>query len=410
MKNCFASNIFDLSYDECYVSFRLDIAPTYLFGGVYINPENSKYFTPEMFAELDSLLVRCDENDYIPYIGGDFNSRLDDFNLLCSSCHYESNVDKTTNSHGRIFMADICKRNNVYPFNHLKYKGVSYDGDFTYYKNEKMSQIDLVLTNDKGKNVKSFKIVDCNWHISEHRPVNVNICVNNTLSTNALLVMAQNWNHEFSPYKPPIQRFNKSYDLQIIYNYILRENETIFDNIASALNEGNVEKAVSKFDIFVKDMHKCAKTLKPKVTHPNNAIIMNEADEKFRNYCEYLLNRDNEAIRHSLAEYQAYRKDVSHEMLREESEKWRSFTNNKGSKEMWSRIDWKGNVSKSNLNIHPTINELKFHFETIYTAEDQLEIEKINQLSTDVYIPMLDDPIDNKEIHDALNDCKKRWF
>ena len=222
--------------------------------------------------------------------------------------------------------------------------------------------------------------------------------------------MAQNWNHEFSPYKPPIQRFNKSYDLQIIYNYILRENETIFDNIASALNEGNVEKAVSKFDIFVKDMHKCAKTLKPKVTHPNNAIIMNEANEKFRNYCEYLLNRDNEAIRHSLAEYQAYRKDVSHEMLREESEKWRSFTNNKGSKEMWSHIDWKGNVSKSKLNIHPTINELKSHFETIYTAEDQLEIEKINQLSTDVYIPMLDDPIDNKEIHDALNDCKKGGF
>ena len=168
VKNCFASNIFDLSYNECYVSFRLDIAPTYLFGGVYINPENSKYFTPEMFAELDSLLVRCDENDYIPYIGGDFNSRLGDFNLLCSSWHYESNVDRTTNSHGRIFMADICKRNNVHPLNHLKYKGVSYDGDFTDYKNEKMSQIDLVLTNDKGKNVKSFKIVDCNWHISDH--------------------------------------------------------------------------------------------------------------------------------------------------------------------------------------------------------------------------------------------------
>ena len=158
VKNCFASNIFDLSYNECYVSFRLDIAPTYLFGGVYINPENSKYFTPEMFAELDSLLVRCDENDYIPYIGGDFNSRLGDFNLLCSSCHYESNVDKTTNSHGRIFMADICKRNNVYPLNHLQYKGVSYDGDFTYYKNEKMSQMTLFLRTIKGKMLNLSKL------------------------------------------------------------------------------------------------------------------------------------------------------------------------------------------------------------------------------------------------------------
>ena len=73
--------------------------------------------------------------------------------------------------------------------------------------------------------------MDCNWHISDRRPVNVNICVNNTLSTNALLDMAQNWNHEFSPYKPPIQRFNKSYDLQTINNYILRENATIFSII-----------------------------------------------------------------------------------------------------------------------------------------------------------------------------------
>ena len=67
-------------------------------------------------------------------------------------------VDKTTNSHGRIFMADICKRNNVYLLNHLKYKGISYDGDFTYYKNEKMSQIDLVLTNGKMLNLSKLWI------------------------------------------------------------------------------------------------------------------------------------------------------------------------------------------------------------------------------------------------------------
>ena len=48
VKNCFASNILDLSYKDCYVSFRLDIATIYLFGGVYIKSENSKHFTPEM--------------------------------------------------------------------------------------------------------------------------------------------------------------------------------------------------------------------------------------------------------------------------------------------------------------------------------------------------------------------------
>ena len=59
------------------------------------------------------------------------------------------------------------------------------------------------------------------------------------------------------------------------------------------------------------------------------------------------------------------------------------------------------------IKIHPTINEFKSHFEHIYTSDDSLETEKIKQLTTDVYIPTLDDLIDSNEIIEALNDRKK---
>ena len=76
-------------------------------------------------------------------------------------------------------------------------------------------------------------------------------------------------------------------------------------------------------------------------------------------------------------------------------------------KEIWQCIDWKGSIKNNRLKIYPTINELKSHFENIYTTEDKLETTKINQLTSDIYIPVLDDLIDNREVQDALKDCKK---
>ena len=217
VKNSYAKNIFDLSFGECYVTFRFDFAPTYIVGGVYIQPENSKYFSPNMFAELDSLLSRCIECDYIPFIiyyiilyyiilyyiilyyiifiGGDFNSRLGDLNLLSESWHYSKNVDVTTNVHGRTFMTDVCKRNDIYPINHLKYKCTNFEGDFTYIKNEKKSQIDFTLTTSDGRNhITSFSIINQDWLTSDHRPVCVNVCIDCSTSSNSLLVRAENLN------------------------------------------------------------------------------------------------------------------------------------------------------------------------------------------------------------------------
>ena len=87
-----------------------------------------------MFASLDSLLSRYTERCFTPYIGGEFNARLGDLNGL-SSWKYSMNVDEYINRYGRIYMTNIHGR----------------------------------------KDVTLFKIIKTNWHMSDHRQIQLNI-------------------------------------------------------------------------------------------------------------------------------------------------------------------------------------------------------------------------------------------
>ena len=129
-------------------------------------------------------------------------------------------------------MTDICKRNNIYPINHLKYIRSTFDGDFTYYKNEKKSQIDFILTNCVGREfITSFSGTDQYWHISDDRPVYLNIYIDCITSSFTLLVRAEDFNYEFSPDTPNIQRYTKSYNLDIIDTFIEHNSETFLENM-----------------------------------------------------------------------------------------------------------------------------------------------------------------------------------
>ena len=110
-----------------------------------MSPENSKYLSLELFANIDVLLSRCREINYVLFIGGDFNVRLGDLNNLSTkSGIYENNCDKTANKHERTYMTDICRRNKVSPVNHLKYKGQTFNGTFTYFKSKRLMVLLLI--------------------------------------------------------------------------------------------------------------------------------------------------------------------------------------------------------------------------------------------------------------------------
>ena len=46
IRSSVASHVFNVDFNTCYVSFRLNFVPTLVFIGCYIQPENSKYFDP----------------------------------------------------------------------------------------------------------------------------------------------------------------------------------------------------------------------------------------------------------------------------------------------------------------------------------------------------------------------------
>ena len=77
-----APHVFNVSFNEIYVSFRLNFIPTLVFIGCYIQPESSKYFNPDMFGELGAFLVSLQEKKLTPIMGGDLNCRFGNFNQL----------------------------------------------------------------------------------------------------------------------------------------------------------------------------------------------------------------------------------------------------------------------------------------------------------------------------------------
>ena len=145
-------NVFDVSYHTCFISFRLDYIPNFIFIGVYIQPENSSYFTPAMFSDLSDLLISSLEKNLIPILGGDMNCRYGNLNNAFDNrgLLYDENVDTRDNLHGRTYGIDLCVTGDIFPVNHLIRRNKAFTGDYTYHKGEKRSQIDFVYTCSDG--------------------------------------------------------------------------------------------------------------------------------------------------------------------------------------------------------------------------------------------------------------------
>ena len=149
-----------------------------------------------MFAAIDVLFSKCCLKGYIPFIGGDFNARMGDLNTLDKSWKYEYNCDEITNNHGKIYMSDIRKRKKIYPINHLK-KGKYLPVNIRIENLVKKSHIDFVLTDNIGRNyIDKFKVLNKNWHLSDHMPICISINIDTEISCHDLLARAENLNYE----------------------------------------------------------------------------------------------------------------------------------------------------------------------------------------------------------------------
>ena len=409
IKDNISSNIFDITYNECFMTFRLDFTPERMFGGVYIQPEGSKYYSDKMFADFDQELLKCCEHGYIPFIGGDFNSRLGNLNTIApNTWKYEDNCDITTNNHGRTLLNDICKRNKIYPINHLKYKGKVFNGDFTYIKNDKKSQIDYVITNNQGRSeVVSFQVIKTNWHISDHRPIALEISFNVDIRCDIILARAQDLNHDNSEDTISIKRFRKEYHLSIMNDYMTENKDQIERDITEAVEQNDIDSAVEIFNMHIAKIHLASEVKYKKVDTSAHTTLMKDANIKFQDFLAKMHEGKSVEANQAMDLYIDSRKKVTRHMMSSELKEWTRLTSEKKDNELWRKIDWKGEMSKNN-NVHPPINELKEHFQGIYSLDEKEP--NINTLSSDVYIPILDDPITTGEIEEGMKKCKKGGY
>ena len=78
-----------------------------------------------------------------------------------------------------------------------------------------------------------------------------------------------------------------------------------------------------------------------------------------------------------------------------EYKKWDKRTSD--SNKIWGKVDWKGWIQHGS-KLYATILQLQNHFENIYETNKLKAIENINDISNDVYLPILDEPITGSEI------------
>ena len=344
--------------------------------------------------------------------GGDFNSRPGDvrqFGNNKSWIHTE-NRDKTSNKHGRTDFCDLCSAGNVKPVNGLKYRGLTFDNDFTFIRKNGKSQIDFCFTNANGKTkIKNFDIAD--FHISDHRPIALVVEIGMEPGLTGIYKRAIDLNYEYNPVDVDICKFRGNYDYDEIQKNSIDRKHVIETCVYEKLHNDDINGAIDLLDEHLKSAHKGYKKETNVVTNP--VINMENVNRAFDEYITALSDNtiSEPATQILLDRYISARKSVTREMMNLDAHKWNDILKSNDTKTFWRYVDWKGNYSKSKKMLNPpSIVKFKIFFEELYKCDNQRELYDLMEIKSDVNIPVLDEPSNENEIIVAWKAMKKSGF
>lgn len=155
-------------------------------------------------------------------------------------------------------------------------------------------------------------------------------------------------------------------------------------------------------------MHRTSKVKKIKGPNTEHGEHTKEANRLFLNLTEALKNGNETERQSAMIKYNDARRNVTRNILISEHKMWNDIISDP--RTLWSRVDWNGKMCKNDIDTHPTLNQLKEHFEDIYESKERDEKAEIDQLSSNVYIPLLDDPITQIEVENSLHSCKNGGY
>ena len=402
--------ITNIRFTKCTLSFSLSILPGFCFMLVYMYPLDSPNFDLNDFGILSEEISFWINKGFVPYMGGDYNSRFGDFNIISQRTlkwRYTQNIDQTVNSHGKK-LAGICELQNILPLNHCCYYDWTWDGKYTFHKAGKSSQIDFILTNRQGRRyVTDFKIIDTSWHLSDHLPLSLKLHLPYQVSTDILLVRAIELNNSFQPVsKVPSHRFKFNFEpacemLNQKYPLILQScNSNSPDVIIRTFEENLIP--ILKANRIKKEI------IKPSTIYNDSCL---ECDELFNKYIESTQNQlsNKEEIEADYENYQTARNKMNSKVFKSHEDKYKVILENGDDQKLWSEINWSGQHKGSGKQQIP-IQVMSNYFEQLYQPLDINEKYEMQNLHTNTYIPITDDPITGNELYTAFRKMKKGGY
>ncbi len=410
VKSRLAPYITNIRFTKCTLSFSISIIPGFSFMLVYMYPYDSYNFELNDFGILSEEISYWINNGFVLYMGGDYNSRLGDINIISQKTlkwRYKQNIDTTINCHGRQ-LAGICELHKLLPLNHCCYYDKVWDGKHTYHKAGKNSQIDFVFTNQNGrKYIIDFKIIDSAWHLSDHLPLSLNLSLPLQISADMLFARSMELAEDSKPVTQlPSYRFNFNIE------HASQDLQEKFSIILESCNSNSP-------DTIIQTLENCMIPILKENKLKSNPSINNIIDEDLNMECDTLFNiymeksqnllHNEDEIQKAYQTYQSARNNLDANIFQFHENKYKNILNNCDEKKLWSEINWSGGHKVHAVQYLP-IQVMSNYFEQLYQPLDINENNEMELLHTDMYIPITDDPITDNEISNAYLKMKKGGY
>ena len=401
--------ITNIRFSKCTLSFSLSILPGFCFILVYMYPLDSMNYELNDFGIYSEEISYWLDYGFTPYIGGDFNSRLGNLNILSQRSlkwRYNNNFDDIVNGHGRL-LSNVSELHNILPLNHCCYYDKVFDGKFTYHKAGKRSQIDFVFTNQGGRKfITDFKIRDTDWHLSDHLPLHLHLRLPFLISMDMICARAMELNSPFQPVqKIPSYKFNFNFNNA---QRLFQDNAILLNEIFSSNSSDYI---ISKLDENIISILKKSKLKNEnRIVSTSNKEFVDECDRLFDVYINKIQNMNNEVeINTAYHNYQAARDRLNSSTFKILEDKYRHIINHGDDRKLWNEINWSG---KQNVILKQQIpmQVMSDYFERLYQPLDLNETNEMNNITSHVHIPINDDPITSEELQCAASKMKKGGY
>ena len=337
------------------VWLKMQCTPGVLFGFCYVPPSDSPYFDFSLFSNIQNK-VKSRKYGNSCVILGDLNARFGEavselpVALGLEQCSYPDVPDqiRAPNDNASALLG-VCVEENLLLLNNLKSGNKHFPSKLTFRQGmEFVSELDLcVVSPDLIEYVEEFNVIQDMSLPSDHAPITVTM-------------------------QPPSCNLNHLYD---------RASELGGHAVLNVRTQGNLVEKPIKFDRI---NHDCLSGILSQLEPPP---FNDDVDD-------FALSIRDALYKCAFDAKGEHRTPIYDEEL----SRWDRLLSSGDETCIWRSINWSGEVfSNDNRQSTPTDTDFKDYLEQTLNPTDNEEPDD-NTIHTDVYMPILDDPITEHEV------------